>query len=155
SRGAGRAPIARVRGAVADNQPVRVRIVVDDTTSPRGRGAWMALRGRRLVPHLHVRGLGDDSAAVPWMPSGVGQALLRPRDDPFDVDFITRGREAPPSLYRLDLRPEGVPAWLPRYDAERASDRRRTYGLGRLFEGVRAADPLSSPPVLRLYAVVS
>lgn len=146
--------IARVRGPAATNRPLRAQVVVDDTTSPAGRGAWAALRGRRLVPQVSVRGLSDDPAAVPWIASA-GSGLLRPGDDPLAVVFITRGADAPRYLYRLELRPAGEPVWLEAYDAEKAGDTRRTYGLGRLFESFRAHDPRAGPPALRLYAVVN
>jgi hypothetical protein len=149
------APIARVRGPAMSNQPLRAQVVVDDTTSPLGRGALAALRGRRLVPQVSVRGLADDSAAVPWTESAGNGALLLPTNDPLTIDFITRGADAPRHLYRVELRPAGEPVWLETYDAEKAGDRRRTYGLGRLFEGFRALDPRASPPALRLYAVVN
>jgi hypothetical protein len=148
-------PIARVRGAAASNRPLRARVAVSDTTSPLGRGALAALRGRRLVPQVSVRGLADDPGAVPWQTSAGKAALLRLTGDPLAVDFITRGADAAPYLYRLELRPAGEPAWLDAYDAEAAGDTRRTYGLGRLFESFRAADPGTAPPALRLFVVVS
>jgi hypothetical protein len=155
ARGARRAPIARVRGTVATNQPLRARVVVRDTTSPLGRAAQAALRGRRLVPQLSVRALVDDPAAAPWQPSPGTGALLRPTADPLAFEFFSRGPEAPRYLYRLELRAAGEPVWLEAYDAERAADARRTYGLGRLFESFRAADPRAGAPVIRLYAVVN
>ncbi|HYW14065.1 MAG TPA: hypothetical protein VE871_19020 [Longimicrobium sp.] len=149
------APIARVRGSVATNQPLRAQIIVADTTSPLGRGALAALRGRQLVPQVSARQLMDNPAASSWQASTGTGALLRLTDDPFAVDFITRGADAQRILYRLELRPAGEPAWLDAYDAERAGDTQRTYGLGHLFEGFSARDTRSTPPVLRLYVVVS
>ena len=56
----------------------------------------------------------------------------------------------------VGLRDAGDPVeQAMRYDAERASDGRRTYGLGRLFESIRAADSSKTRPVLRMYAVVN
>jgi hypothetical protein len=149
-------PVARVRGASQSNQPLRARVAVDDTASPAARGAWAAVRGRRLVPAVHVRALASDSASVPWTESK-GGGLLRPdADDMLAVDFITRGAAGQPYLYRLDLHAAGAPAWLEAYDAADATDaRRRTYGLGRLFESFRARDPRAAPAVLRVYAVVN
>ncbi len=150
------APIARVRGPAATNQPLRAQILLADTMSPLGRGTLAALRGRRLVPQVSARQLMDNPAASPWQASTATGGLLRPvNDDPLALDFITRGADAQRVLYRLELRPTGEPAWLNAYDAERAGDTQRTYGLGRLFEGFRARDPQSAPPVLRLYVVVS
>jgi len=149
------APIARVRGTAETNQPLRASIMVRDTTSPSGRGALSALRGRRLVPQLSVRALADDSAAAPWLPSPARGALLRATDDPLVYEFFSRGPQAPRYLYRIELHPAGEPAWLERYDAEAAADARRTYGLGRLFESFRARDPRATAPVVRLYAVVN
>jgi hypothetical protein len=154
AKDAGGAPIARVRGPAFTNQPLRARVVVNDTASPRARGALAALRGRRLVPEVSVRALGDDPAAAPWITSA-GSGLMRPVEDTLAVDFTTRGADAVRYLYRLELRPAGEPAWLQAYDAGEASDTRRTYGLGRLFESFRAQDPRAGPPVLRLYAVVN
>lgn len=155
TRVGGRTPVARVRGTAATNQPLRAAVVVRDTTSPLGRATWAALRGRRLVPQLSVRTLADDPAAAPWQPSPDRGGLLRPTDDPLSYEFFSRGPEAPRYLYRIQLHPAGDPAWLERYDAERAADARRTYGLGRLFESFRARDPRAAPPVVRLYAVVN
>ena len=148
-------PIARVRGPVASNQPLRARVALADTASPAGRGAWAALRGRRLVPRVSVRVLADDTASARWQSSAARGGLLRPADDPLAIDFITRGQQAPRYLYRVELHPDGEPVWLERYDADAAGEPRRTYGLSRLFEGFRAVDPAAVPPVFRLYAVVN
>jgi hypothetical protein len=152
---AGQAPVARVRGAAATNQPLRASIVLRDTTTPLGRATLAALRGRRLVPRVFVRTLVDDSAASPWQASPPTGALLRPTDDPLAYELFSYGPGAPRHLYRVQLHPAGDPRWLERYDAERATDARRTYGLGRLFESFRARDPASYPPVVRVFAVVN
>jgi hypothetical protein len=151
-------PIVRVRGRAQTNQPLRATLALRDTTSPAGRAALLALRGRRLVPVLAVRTLGPDPAASPWSPSAAAGALMQPSaEDPFAYDFISRGtgKEASRSLYRLQLHPAGDPSWLDAFDAESAGDALRTYGLGRLFESFVAADPASAPPVLRSYVVVN
>jgi hypothetical protein len=155
ARGPRGGPIARVRGSAETNQPLRASIVVRDTTSPLGRATLAGLRGRRLVPRLSVRVLADDSAASRWQDSPARGALLRPTDDPLAYEFFSRGPTAPRYLYRIELHPAGDPAWLERYDAERAADAQRTYGLGRLFESFRARDPRTAAPVVRLYAVVN
>ena len=155
ARGPRGGSIARVRGSAETNQPLRASIVVRDTTSPLGRAALAGLRGRRLVPQLSVRVLADDTIASRWQDSPARGALLRPTDDPLAYEFFSRGPTAPRYLYRIQLHPAGDPAWLERYDAERAADAQRTYGLGRLFESFRARDPRTAAPVVRLYAVVN
>ncbi|HST58024.1 MAG TPA: hypothetical protein VLK84_05040, partial [Longimicrobium sp.] len=87
------APIARVRGTIVTRDPLRARIVVTDTISPRGRGAWAALRGRRLEPQVSVRTLADNPAAAPWKASDGKSGLLRLTDDPLAVDFHSYGEK--------------------------------------------------------------
>jgi hypothetical protein len=148
-------PIVRVRGRTATNTPLRASLVLDDTTSPRGRAMLASLRGRRLVPKLAVRTLADDPAASPWRPSPARGGLMRPTADPFTYEFISRGPDTPRYLYRLQLHPAGEPSWLEAFDAENAGDALRTYGLSRLFESFRAVDPAAAPPVARAYVVVN
>lgn len=149
------APIARVRGKTFSNDPLRAHVAVDDTSSPSGRGRWAALRGRRLVPHVSVRPLAATPEAAPWsiLPEKGSPLLLT--DDPLALGFVTFGETAPRYLHRVELHAAGVPAWLDTFDAGHAGDARRTYGLGRLFEGFSAADPRAGPPVLRLYVVAN
>jgi hypothetical protein len=147
--------IVRVRGRTATNTPLRASLVLDDTTSPRGRAMMASLRGRRLVPALAVRTLAADPAASPWRASPARGGLMRPTADPFAYEFISYGPDAPRQLYRLQLHPAGEPSWLEAFDAENAGDALRTYGLSRLFESFRARDPRSLPPVVRAYVVVN
>lgn len=150
-------PIARVRGSAATNVPLRATLALRDTTSPLGRAALLAIRGRRLVPAVAVRTLVANPAASPWKPSPAKSALMRQADDPFTYEFISRGpsKGIPRYLYRLELHPAGEPSWLDAFDAESAGDALRTYGLGRLFEGFEARDPLATPPVIRSFVVVN
>lgn len=151
-------PIVRVRGTAATNQPMRASVALRDTTTPSGRAALLALRGRRLEPALAVRTLSSDPAASPWRASPATGSLMRPLSgDPFSYEFFSRGTGAavPRYLYRLQLHPAGEPSWLEQFDAENASDALRTYGLGRLFESFRARDPRTAPPVIRSYVVVN
>jgi hypothetical protein len=154
AKAAGGAPIARVRGAAATNQPLRARIVFRDTASSLGRGALAALRGRRLEPDVSVRGLADETAAAPWKPAAAG-GLLRTVPDSLAFDFVSRGPYAQRHLYVVEMRPAGEPLWLDAFDAERASDARRTFGLGRLFESFKARSARGGPAALRLYVVVN
>jgi hypothetical protein len=148
-------PIVRVRGKTATNTPLRASLVLDDTTSPRGRAMLASLRGRRLVPALAVRTLADNPAASPWRASPARGGLMRPTADPFAYEFISRGSDGPRYLYRLQLHPAGEPSWLEAFDAASAGDALRTYGLSRLFESFRGLDPRATPPVLRAYVVVN
>lgn len=150
-------PIVRVRGSTFTNKPIRATLALGDTTSPLGRAALLAIRGRRLVPAIAVRTLMSDPAASPWRPSPATGSLMRPTDDPFTYEFTSRGAEAGVLryLYRLELHPAGEPSWLEAFDAESASDALRTYGLGRLFESFRARDPGAAPPVIRSFVVVN
>ena len=100
------------------------------------------------------RTLSDDTTPQ-WRPSSASGALMRPGRDAFSYHFVSRGAGVARSLYRLQLHPAGAPSWLDAFDAESAADARRTYGLGRLFESFRAADPLAAPAVVRAYAVVN
>jgi hypothetical protein len=150
-------PIVRARGRTATNTPLAASLVLDDTTSPRGRAMLASLRGRRLVPTLAVRTLAPDPAASPWRASPARGGLMRPTADPFTYEFISRGTgpDVPRYLYRLQLHPAGEPSWLEAFDAESAGDALRTYGLSRLFESFRGVDPRAVPPVLRAYVVVN
>jgi hypothetical protein len=57
------------------------------------------------------------------------------------------------TLYRIEARTPGAPAWLARFEARQASDAERTFGLGRLFEPFH---PLaaSAPPLAMTYLLV-
>ncbi|HEX8394030.1 MAG TPA: hypothetical protein VF665_16935 [Longimicrobium sp.] len=147
-------PVARVRGTASTNEPLAASLVLRDTVSPLGRAALKALRGRRMIAAIAVRALSDDPRPQ-WRPSAVSGALMRPGRDAFSYEFLSRGAGTQRSLYRLQLHPAGEPSWLEAFDAESATDARRTYGLGRLFESFRATDPLAAPAAVRAYAVVN
>jgi len=150
-------PIARVRGSAATNDPLRASLALRDTITPLGRATLLAIRGRRLVPTLAVRTLHAQPAASPWQPSPAKGALMWSAGDPFAYDFVSRGPDpkVPRYLYRLELHPAGEPSWLDAFDAERASDALRTFGLGLLFQAFKAQDPVAAPPVVRSFVVVS
>jgi hypothetical protein len=150
-------PIARVRGSAATNVPLRASLALRDTTTPLGRAALLAIRGRRLVPALTVRTLVANPDASPWRPSPARGALMRTAGDPFTHEFFSLGPgdDVPRYLYRLELHPTGEPSWLDAFDAASASDALRTFGLGRLFEGFRARDPATMPPVIQSFVVVN
>lgn len=153
---AGGTRIARVRGtAVNTSQPLRAEVVMIDTVSERMRAMGQALGGTGLVSSLAVRRLDENPAAAPWGASTGAGTLLRPTDDALAFEFFSHGPSADPLLYRIELHATGKPAWLGDFDAEQASDARRTFGLGRLFTGFGARDALRTPPVARLYVVVN
>ena len=153
ARAADGTPIVRVRSDSALNVPARVAVLLRDSTLPLGRAQLAALRGEGTEARIFVRPLADSSPG--WRTSPPRGALVRTTADPFVFEFFSRGADNPAFLYRIELRPTGVPGWLQDFDAEAAGDPLRTFGLGRLFERFRITVPESGGSALTFYAAVN
>jgi hypothetical protein len=146
------APIVRSRGPVATTQWTPLRVALSDTSSLEGAGVLAALRGQHLSPVISVRRFGDGNLA-PWTQISGSSAVIRSSPtEQMVVEVVTRGRgtNASPSLYRIDLMPEGSPSWLESFDATELNDRMRTFGFGRLFEAFRQDAHSLSPDTASL-----
>jgi hypothetical protein len=138
-------PIVRSRGSSASNDWSSLRLTPADSTSAEGAGVLAALRGQRMTVVVSTRRFGDGPKSD-WNRVSGNTTILRPNpNDVMAVDLVTRGQGAQPTLYRVDLMPEGSPAWLDQFDATNRDDRMRTYGLGRLFEAFRQDAKSLSP----------
>lgn len=153
------APVVRVRGTTdPSNTPLQVLLQISDTASPAGKAAAHVLTGQALRFDLSARTL---DGAGSWSAAGQqGSLAWADSANPFTLSFITRGLRqgsdySPRYLYRIELYPTGVPAWLEEFDADGASDPVRTYGLGRLFAPFAQLAQRSPAPAARIYAVVN
>lgn len=137
-------PIVRVRGPQPTQQWLTARVTLRDTTTPEAKAVLASLAGQGTRLILRSRRFAPEAASRSWQQSATGAAtLVRPTPErPLSVDVVTRGAQGTPSAFRVDVVPNGEPSWLSSFDAEDASDRLRTYGIGRLFESFRkrAAD---------------
>jgi hypothetical protein len=148
------APIARVRGTAAVNQPLEVRMLLRDSLSVDGRLEAAVLNGQELRLSLAVRPLS--LPVQPWTSAGGPSALIRPVvGKPRRLEVLSHGAEAPRYLYSAEWRPGGAPAWLQDFDGQSAADDVRTFGLGLLFTAFRNWGGKPPPPVGRLYFVVN
>jgi hypothetical protein len=140
--------------------PIRLRLEPADTT--RQGVVAPLLAGQRTRGELFSRRVTADTPAPAWRPHDGKVGPLRVSDDGRVLSVFSPGgddcRQAAATepcgtLYRLELRPGGIPAWLGEFEASGAADRERTFGLGRLFEPFtsRAA---SAPPLARVYLLV-
>ncbi len=143
--------VARSRGVDANASPLDAEIVLTDAGSPEQRGRTSALRGETVSAMLYGRRL-HASPGETWQPVIGSDALIVAGRDPFHWRFVTVGADAERIAYRIELAPTGSPAWLAGFDAESAGDARRTYGLGRLFQGFAGT---RGSPVLRAYVVAN
>lgn len=133
------APIVRTRGDAPTTEWTSLQLGLADTSSLEAAGVLAALRGQRLVPVISARRFGEGSLSS-WGRISESSALIRPSaSDQMSIEVITRGRDTngQPSLYRVDMMPEGSPAWIDAFDATDRNDRVRTFGLSRLFEAFR------------------
>ena len=153
-------PIVRVRGDAPSNRTLTATIALRDTSTAEGHAYAEILSGQAVDIRTWSRGFTPAAATQEWMPVEARGALVRPgsraEDGTLSLDFVTRGANAPTSMYRIDLVPTGAPNWLEQFDAEDASDVVRTYGLGRLFESFRArAKSGEAMPLGRFFIVAS
>jgi hypothetical protein len=140
--------------------PIRLRLDPADTTR-HGLAASM-LAGQRTRGELFSRRVTADTPAPAWRPHDGQTGPVRVTDDGRVLSVFSPGgddclaaRPGEPcgTLYRLDLRPRGVPTWLGAFEASEAGDRERTFGLGTLFEPFIHQDA-SAPPLARVYLLV-
>ncbi len=153
-------PVVCVRGDSATNRTLGATITVRDTSTAEGRGYAAVLAGQRVDIRMYSRAFTPAAATQEWSPVEARGALIRPgaatQDGMLSLDLVTRGANAPVSMYRIDLMPGGAPTWLEQFDAEDTSDVLRTYGLGRLFESFRKrANNGAAPPLARFFIVAS
>jgi hypothetical protein len=128
--------VVRVRGDVPTNKALAAAIAIRDTATLEGRTYAAMLAGQRVELRLFSRGFTADAADQPWRPVQTRGALVQPGEH-LTVNFVTRGAEGVPTMFRIDIVPTGEPSWLAEFDAEDGKDIIRTFGLGRLFEGFR------------------
>lgn len=155
----GGAWITRVSGATPAAAWLTLRAQTTDSATADGRTTAAFLRGQGTTVRVLARPFRAEAAGMAWQPVGSAAPIRATPGVPLAVDVITRGLTAPTGLYRIDFMPSGEPSWLGEFDAIDANDRRRTYGLGRLFEASRywatahAAD--DSAAVARLLFVIN
>jgi hypothetical protein len=163
-------PIVRVRGDSATNRILTVTIALRDSSSAEARAYASILAAQGGETKLHSRAFKPEAAAQRWRAVEARGALVRASSaDSADdasagegaphqlaLDLVSRGPRAPITIFRVDLVPGGVPAWLDDFDAADAGDVIRTYGLGRLFEGFReAVSGGKADPIGRFFIVAS
>ncbi|HYH79617.1 MAG TPA: hypothetical protein VEX86_07460 [Longimicrobium sp.] len=153
--------VPKLEAAVPATRRFRLDLAAVDTTTPAGR-----LLGRLLAAsprmELNARPVTADSIATPWARQDGRSGPVRVGADGTAVDVFSPGgddclsvRKGEPcgTLYRIEVRVPGAPAWLSAVEAREAADAERTFGLGRLFAPFL---PLAgtSPPLARTYLLV-
>lgn len=121
------------------------------------------LNGERTRAELFSRTVTTDDPPPAWRrhdgqvgpvrvtPDGRALSVFSPGGD--DCRAARKPGDPCGTLYRLDLRPAGTPAWLAEFEADQAADLERTFGLGRLFEPF-IPQAASAPPLARVYLLV-
>jgi hypothetical protein len=156
-------PIGRFTSSRPATQWLPLVPALRDSSDVTVRTVGAFVNGQRLRPEIRVRALQNGSAASAWGPVGANAPVrvdsVGGRDGQRSAVAVITGRTtATKGLYRVDFVPSGEPSWLGQFDASDATDRQRTYGLGRLFETFRSdaasasADSLS---VARFILVVN
>ena len=155
------AAVPKVEGAEPATQPLGLRLEPADTSSGAGRLLTALLAGQETRASLWARPVSGDSQASPWREQDgrVGPVRLARGGRGLEVfspggDDCVEPSDPCGTLYRVELRPAGVPSWLSGCDAREAADAERTFGLGRLFEPFRARAAASAPPLARAYLLV-
>ena len=145
------APVARARGQTYINQPVPARLELGASDA----ATRAALAGQTLRSQISTLPL--DNRTGSWTPvSGPASLVRSVNGQPGNIEFLSRGADAPRQLYKVELYPTGEAPWLDKFDATSANDEVRTYGLGRLFELFRTRAQSGNPaPVQRAYVVVN
>jgi hypothetical protein len=154
------APVPKIEGDAPATTPLKLRMHPADT-SRQGVAAPL-LAGHRTRGELFSRAVTADTPAPAWrrLDGQVGPVRVATDGRALDVfspggDDCLAAKAGEPcgTLYRLDLRPQGVPTWLAQFEAPEAGDPERTFGLGRLFEPFISLAP-SAPPLARVYLLV-
>lgn len=143
--------VARARGDSATRQPLEAEITVAAGQSPAGRALAAALAGQGVRAELFARRLHGD-AGDKWQAAGDAGQLALAGATPFRWRFISNGADEERIAYRIDLVPTGMPAWLGDFEAPKAGEPVRTYGLHKLFDGFSGE---AAAPVLRAFVVVN
>jgi hypothetical protein len=147
-------PVARSNATAYVNQPLEVEVVSSDESSARGRLERAILDGQELGVNVWARPLS--LPAQFWISMPAQGSLLRTNpSDPFRLELLSHGADAPRFVYRIDYHPTGTPSWLGQFDAESASDELRTFGLGRLFTAFQQQAGTGSPPAGRVFIVLN
>ncbi|HEX8832534.1 MAG TPA: hypothetical protein VF705_15265 [Longimicrobium sp.] len=151
--------VPRIEASEPATRPFRASLAAADSIAPAGRLlARLLADGARL--EVFARPVTSDSAATPWRRQDGGAVRAAAGGTGIDVfspggdDCASAGEGEPcGTLYRIEARAPGAPAWLARFEAREAADAERTFGLGRLFEPFL---PLaaSAPPLARTYLLV-
>ena len=158
------APIARITGAAPSTRLFRTKLSLNDTTTFLGHANALVLAGEATTPVISARGFDLGALAQPWQPVTGGGALVSATDGGRAIGLGTHGPSGTSTIYRIDLAPTGEPSWLLNFDAQRADDVVRTYGLGLLFESFRIqaqralgseAPPLAVHPLARVFVVAN
>jgi hypothetical protein len=150
----------KIEGDAPATTPLALRLNPTDTT--RRSLAASLLGGERTRGELFSRPVAVDTPAPAWRRHDGRVGPVRVTDDGRALSVFSPGgddcRAVKPgepcgTLYRLDLRPAGTPAWLGEFAAADASDQERTFGLERLFEPF-SPQAASAPALARVYLLV-
>jgi hypothetical protein len=153
--------VPKVEAGEPATQPLRLRIVPGDTASAAGHLLGRLLSGS-VAGSLWARPITADSQGSSWSRQDGRTGSVRLGGNGLELDVYSPGgddcdaaAEGEPcgTLYRVELRAAGAPDWLTSLEARQASDRERTFGLGRLFEPFRAR-AAAAPPLLKAYLLV-
>ena len=140
--------------------PLQLRLNPPDTT--RRSLAASLLGSERTQGELFSRPVTVDTPAPAWRRHDGRVGVVRVTDEGRALSVFSPGGDAclglragEPcgTLYRLDLRPGGLPRWLEEFEAPEAGDPERTFGLRRLFEPF-IPEAASAPPIARVYLLV-
>lgn len=155
----GSAAVPMISAETRATEPVVLRLEPTGASAPV---LGTLLGSERTRAELWARPVSADEQPPAWRRRDPDAGAVRVSEDGREVRVFSPGGDdclaAAPSepcgtLYRLELRPGGSPAWLSDFEAKDAADRERTFGLGRLFESFVAQAP-SAQPAARVYMLV-
>ena len=148
-------PIGRTQGKSATNTSLPVKIMLTDSTSLSGNLFSKLLGGTEL--HVELLGRRHDASGTSqkWTPIAGGSPLVAAESKGLELRVVTRGALATRSMVHLRIVSDGTPKWLTEFDAPKADDGLRTYGLSRLFESFRQSALQNSREISSLYIVAN
>lgn len=155
--------VPKIEAEAPATQPLRLKLEPAKPAENTGRLLAAMLAGQETRATLTARAVSADAQAASWSDRDGRTGPVRLAQDGRGLEVYSPGGDdcaaAEPAdpcgtLYRLELRPAGVPAWLAAFDAREAADQERTFGLGRLFESFQARAAGSAPPLARAYLLV-